>query len=81
MITPKEIEDDDYSTGDVADLMLRLQHADSFFKEISLNSTNQADRDYAKKALDTVFRDHQDVDCEVTLCSDGDYICDCGLDY
>ncbi len=79
MLTIKEIERDDYSTNDIADLLMRVQIAEeslgSIADLISIDSIKAA----FELAVNTRYRIIYQHDCDVSSPCGDKYRCSCDL--
>ena len=84
MLNADDIENDRYSTNDIADLLMRLQTASTALSFVADN-INRANvhNDFIKEAhevaLNTWGRLQLDHDCAVELGKNGVYRCKCNL--
>ena len=84
MITVKDIETDNYSQNDVADLMMRFQIAmhSLLICSTELNKTKTTN-DFIKEAHDTALMSwvklSNEHDCEIELVDHDRYTCKCHL--
>jgi hypothetical protein len=84
MLTAEQIENQDYCTNDVADLLMRVQIAQSalFYVVTEIYKTETSDSlvksayEFAVNGLGQIEHEH---DCEIRQDDDGNYRCQCGL--
>ena len=89
MLTAEQIENQDYSMNDVADLKMRLQIAEQALQYIYYTlSKNEGSESAVRTAYETAINtfaqiqeEHKESSCEITPSFEGVYSCECDLTF